>query len=372
MISVNVNANFSKKTDLTKIPLSKNCDMYKPESICIIRLTSLGDIVLLTPMIRVMRKTWPNARIDMIISEHCADIMRFNPHINHLHIINTKLGTASFVKQWLTLKSTLSTYDLAIDVHCSLRSRLLRKGIAKKVVHYDPARGYKRDLVKNKTRIPLDLITPVPHRYFTALREFSEISPDEKGLEFWLQKEKENREYPQQHIGGQRIILAPGAKHATKRWPVKHFAALIEQLHLAYNLPITLIGGPDDAHLCTEIQGQIPFEIENVAGTMLLHELAELMDTAQCIIGNDSGLMHIAAARHIPIITIFGSTVPEFGFLPFHTPFQIASLELPCKPCTHIGKEKCPLGHFSCMNDLSPTIVFEKVQTLLNQRANIY
>ena len=346
--------------------------MYQPQSICIIRLTSLGDIVLLTPLIRVMRKTWPNARIDMIISEHCADIMRFNPHIDNLHIINTKKGTAAFLKQWLTLKTSLPNFDLAIDVHCSLRSRLLRKGIAKKVVKYDPARAYKRDLVKNKTRIPIDSIISVPHRYFTALRDFPEIFPDNQGLEFWLEKEKELSAYPQQHIGGQRIILAPGAKHATKRWPARHFAELIDLLFQQYHLPIALIGGPDDAELCEEIQKLVSFEVENVTGTMTLHELAEFMDTAKCIIGNDSGLMHIAAARHIPIITIFGSTVPEFGFLPYHTTFQIASIELPCKPCTHIGKEKCPLGHFSCMNDLSPTTVFEKVQTLLNQSANIY
>lgn len=346
--------------------------MFQPQSICIIRLTSLGDIVLLTPMIRVIRNTWPNARIDMIISEHCADIMRFNPHIDNLHIINTKKGTASFLSQWISLKSSLPKYDLAIDVHCSLRSRLLRRGIAKKVVRYDPARAYKRDLVKNKTRIPLHSIIPVPHRYFTAMREFPEIQPDDRGLEFWLETDKASGIYPERHSNGQRIIIAPGAKHETKRWPVQHFASLIEQLHNAYNLPIAVIGGPDDAHLCNEIQGNIPFEIENVAGTMSLHELAAFMDTAICIIGNDSGLMHIAAARHIPIVTIFGSTVPEFGFLPYHTPFHIASMELPCKPCTHIGKEKCPLGHFSCMNDLSPTLVFEKVQTLLNQSANIY
>ena len=105
---------------------------------------------------------------------------------------------------------------------------------------------------------------------------------------------------------------------------------------------------------------------------MSLHALAAFMDTATCIIGNDSGLMHIAASRHIPVVTIFGSTVPEFGFFPYHTPFHIASIELPCKPCTHIGKEKCPLGHFSCMKELTPISVVEQVQKLLNQSATMY
>jgi heptosyltransferase-2 len=166
--------------------------------------------------------------------------------------------------------------------------------------------------------------------------------------------------------------LAPGAKHATKRWPAAYYAQLIQLLQNEYKQTITLIGGPDDAELCNEIQALTHVPIENVAGTMPLHALAEFMDNATCIIGNDSGLMHIAASRHIPVVTIFGSTVPEFGFLPYHTPFHIASIELPCKPCTHIGKEKCPLGHFSCMKELTPISVFEEVQKLLNQSANMY
>jgi len=347
--------------------------ILNPQSICIIRLTSLGDIVLLTPMIRVLRNTWPKARIDMVISEHCAEIMKYNPHIDNLQIINTKKGTVSFFKQWNQLKSTLPQYDMAIDVHCSLRSRVIRMGLAKQLLTYDPARAYKRDIVKNKTRIPIASITPVSQRYFTAFNEFPEIHIDDEGLEFWLEKEMGTGQYPKKKIwNGDRIILAPGAKHATKRWPAAYYAQLIQLLQNEYKQPITLIGGPDDAELCNEIQALTHVPIENVAGTMSLHALAEFMDTATCIIGNDSGLMHIAASRHIPVVTIFGSTVPEFGFLPYHTPFRIASIELPCKPCTHIGKEKCPLGHFSCMKELTPISVFEEVQKLLNQSANMY
>jgi heptosyltransferase-2 len=347
--------------------------MIQLQSICIIRLTSLGDLVLLTPMIRVLRHSWPNARIDMIISEHCADIMKYNPHIDNLYTINTKQGTLSLFKQWHTLKKDMPNYDLAIDVHCSLRSRILRQGIAKQVLQYDPARAYKRDLVKNKTRIPIESIIPVPHRYFTALRDFPSIQPDDEGLEFWLESDKQSTVYPTQKVlKGDRILLAPGAKHATKRWPAAYFAELIGIIQQSHDVPITLIGGPDDAALCDEIQSLCTISIENVAGTMSLHELGAFMDSALCIIGNDSGLMHIAAARHIPVVTIFGSTVPEFGFLPYHTSYEIASIELPCKPCTHIGNAKCPEGHFHCMKNLTPTTVFAHLQKLLNHNANIY
>ncbi len=340
--------------------------MKSPQSICIIRLTSLGDIILLSPLIRVLRATWPHARIDMIIAEHCAEIMRYNPRIDNLHVINTKPGTLNVLKQWLNIKKTMPEYDLVIDVHDSIRSAFMRIGLAKKICVYDSARPYKRDVVKNKTRIPNESIVPIPFRYFTALKDFPEGQPDDKGLEFWLEEDRANMSYPSQRsMAPKHILIAPGARHATKRWPMKHFTELIQLLSEWHKAQIALIGGPDDAALCNEIQQASKIHVQQFAGKMSLHEIASFMDSAHCIIGNDSGLMHVAAARHIPVITLFGSTVPEFGFLPYHTPHKFISLELPCKPCTHIGKEKCPLGHFSCMNDITPMMVLHQVQTLI-------
>ena len=340
--------------------------MKSPQSICIIRLTSLGDILLLSPLIRVLRTTWPDARIDMIIAEHCAEIMKHNPGIDNLHVINTKSSTLQVLKQWLNIKKTMPKYDLAIDVHDSIRSRFMRIGLAKKVCVYDSARSYKRDLVKNKTRISRESVLPVPIRYFTALKDFPEIQPDERGLEFWLKEDRVNISYPIQRTKTPKhILIAPGARHATKRWPIEHFTELIQLLSKCHQAPIALIGGPDDVALCIEIQQASNVQVEQYAGKMSLHEIASFMDSAYCIIGNDSGLMHVAAARHIPVITLFGSTVPEFGFMPYHTPHKIISLDLPCKPCTHIGKEKCPLGHFSCMKDITPEMVLNHVLKLI-------
>lgn len=348
--------------------------MNKPQSICIIRLTSLGDIMLLTPMIRALRNAWPNARIDMIISKQCAEIMRFNPRVDNLHVIDTKTGTFDFLKQWIRIKKTMPIYDLAIDVHDSIRSKVIRIGIGKTLSIYDSARSYKRSLIKNKSRIPIPSIIPIPQRYFSALNDFPEVHRDEKGLEFWLEDEKSNGVYPEQRVrSGERILIAPGARHATKRWPASKFVELISLLDDTFHVPIALIGGPDDASLCGEISRMSTIPIEDYSGKMNLHEIASFMDTAHCIIGNDSGLMHVAASRHIPLITMFGSTVPEFGFLPYRTPNEIISLDLPCKPCTHIGKEKCPEGHFSCMNDISSSMVLSHVKSLLDsQRLNKY
>lgn len=340
--------------------------MKSPQSICIIRLTSLGDIVLVTPLIRALRNTYPSARIDMIISKHCSEIMKYNPRIDTLHIIDTKQGTLQVLRQWRKLKQTMPMYDLVIDVHDSLRSTFMRIGLGKEVSVYDSARTFKRNLVTNKTRIPIESIIPVPLRYFSALKQYPQIKPDDSGLEFWLEKENQQQYYPiNRGSEPQHILIAPGARHATKRWPPEFYAELIRLLNKWHSATIIMIGGPDDKTLCDTIQEMVGTTVQNRAGSMSLHEIASLMDSAHCVIGNDSGLMHIAAARHIPVLTIYGSTVPEFGFAPYKTHHEIVTINLPCKPCTHIGKEKCPLGHFSCMKDISPLMVFEHVQSLL-------
>ena len=345
-----------------------------PHSICLLRLTSLGDIVLLTPMIRALRNAWPSTRFDMIVSSHCADVIQHNPHIDNLHIISTKQGTLGFLIDWIALKKTLPKFDLAIDVHDSLRTRLMRINLANKVLIYDSARSYKRSIVNDKKRIPIERITPVPHRYFTALKDIPSITPDDLGLEFWLAHESEQGLYSAKSAidSGSVILISPGAKHATKRWPPAYVATLISMIRSVTDMPIQLIGGIDDKSICDEIQSISSIPISNLAGSLTLEQLASYMDTAACVIGNDSGLMHIAAARHVPVLTIFGSTVPEFGFLPYHTQHEIVSIELPCKPCTHIGNAKCPEGHFSCMKLATPSIVFERFKSLLAQRANRY
>jgi heptosyltransferase-2 len=302
----------------------------------------------------------------MVISEHCSEIMKFNPRIDNLHIINTKQGTVQVLKQWRTLKRTMPKYDMAIDVHDSLRSKFMRIGLAKNLFIYDSARSYKRNLIKFKTRIPDESIIPVPLRYFSAFNELSPVRPDEQGLEYWLETDQAQMKYPLERVSEPTcILIAPGARHATKRWPPEFYADLIHLLNKWHDAQVMLIGGPDDKTLCDVIQEMVGTTVQNRAGSMSLHQIASLMDSAHCVIGNDSGLMHVAAARHIPVLTIYGSTVPEFGFAPYKTRHEIVTINLPCKPCTHIGKEKCPLGHFSCMKDISPLMVFNQVQSLL-------
>ena len=340
-------------------------------SICILRLSSLGDIILTTPLIRAIRKAFPDACIDMIIADHFSEVIQNNPHINSVLTINTKSGLIDFFKQILSIRKDKPKYDIIIDLHDSIRSKFIRFYLGKKWFTYDKYRSLKRELIHDKHRVPLHDIIPVPLRYFSAVSEYPHIKPDSKGAEFWLPDEIQSAPlYPPNFRNNNNIsnciALCPGAHHATKRWPIEYFISLATSIHHIMGKNIILLGSQNDIEICNDIATSLPFSINNQAGKCTLTETAILMDSCDAIICNDSGLMHLASSRRRPTLVIYGSTVPDFGFIPFDTKHSIVESDIQCRPCTHIGLSKCPKQHFNCMNSIKPEQVFKKLEDLIS------
>ena len=160
--------------------------------------------------------------------------------------------------------------------------------------------------------------------------------------------------------------MCPGAHHATKRWPIEYFISLATSIHHIMGKNIILLGSQNDIEICNDIATSLPFSINNQAGKCTLTETAILMDSCDAIICNDSGLMHLASSRRRPTLVIYGSTVPDFGFIPFDTKHSIVESDIQCRPCTHIGLSKCPKQHFNCMNSIKPEQVFKKLEDLIS------
>ena len=161
------------------------------------------------------------------------------------------------------------------------------------------------------------------------------------------------------------VAIAPAAKHFTKQWPAEHFAALCDLLHDKFKCTIHLLGGNDAKDICTHITAHSKAKFVDHSGAASIIQTTEVVDKSDMLITNDSGVMHIGAARRIPIVAIFGSTTTEFGFGPFRTPNIIVETNAACRPCTHIGREKCPKGHFNCMRMISAENVFTACSRLL-------
>jgi heptosyltransferase-2 len=140
---------------------------------------------------------------------------------------------------------------------------------------------------------------------------------------------------------------------------------LAENLFKKNSCEIVLLGGVADKEICEKISQNASFKITDKSGATSVFETARELDSCNLLITNDTGVMHIAAARRIPVVAIFGSTVTEFGFAPFRVENRVVEIEkLPCRPCTHIGRAECPLGHFKCMNLITPDAVLKSAGEL--------
>ncbi len=190
--------------------------------------------------------------------------------------------------------------------------------------------------------------------------EAAAVEFDEKGLDlFILTETKAKLESGRKYIG-----FAPGAKHFTKRWLPEYFVVLGSDLS-KQGYQIVLLGGKSDKEICEVIAKQIPNSI-NLQNDDNLHQTAADMKQCKLVVTNDSGLMHTAAAAGVPLVAIFGSTVKEFGFVPYGVQNLILeNNSLFCRPCSHIGKSTCPKKHFKCMKEVTPHFVLNHLQNLL-------
>lgn len=343
----------------------------KINKILIIRLSSMGDVILTTQLTRILRNSYPDALIDFAVSKQFSEIYNYNPHISNIFEYDKSLPNSEIInlRDEFLKSHGIEKYDLIIDLQRNIRSRNLRNGIYEKLVKVRKHRLNKLSLVYFKK----NLINPsklIPEIYLETLSELG-IKDDGKGLELWLPEEKGFNIYPPENRilnnKMEKIAIAPGAFHFTKRWLPERFTELIRKLKDAYNAEIILVGGKNDEEISSQIKSCINFEINDYSGSESIIETARIIDSCDLLITNDTGVMHIAAARQVPVAAIFGSTVPAFGFSPFRVQNIIIEKPVTCRPCTHIGRNSCPKKHFNCMKLITADNVIEGVNKLLNR-----
>ncbi len=329
--------------------------------ILLIRLSSLGDVVLATPVARLLRARFPDAEIDVAVGSDYADVWRWNPRIDRVIAVDRSLSATAMA---MAIGDTLARrYDLVVDLQRSLRSYAIRRGRASALLRYSKHRLEKLALVWLKKR-PARVVH-VAERYIRALNALG-ISDDAEGLEFWLPHERSEPIYPpsRRSTPTDRVLgIAPGARHATKQWLPERFAAVARAFQ-ERGWRVVLFGSTTERTLCESIARQLDsHRVINAAGCSLI-ESASNLDACRVVLSNDSGIAHLAAARRVPIAVVYGSTVPEFGFRPFRVPHHIVEAAIGCRPCTHIGRTQCPRGHFACMRSIEPALVIGAIEHL--------
>lgn len=325
-------------------------DFSKLTKILIIRLSSIGDILLTTPLIRSIKKKNPAIQIDFVLKEEFFELVQHNPYLTNIYKY-TKHG----VEKQILINSLISNdYNLVIDLQNNLRSREITRPMHCRIFRFKKNSIDKFLLVHFKINMLKDA-PQIPIRYAEA----AGVELDTEGLDFFTTNEPDLKS----KAGEKYIGLCPGSKHFTKRWPKEYFFELGTRLESA-GYKVVLFGGLEEVELCFEMEKQIKNTV-NLCNTSIL-QVGSDMKMCRAIYSNDSGLMHLASAVKVPVIAFFGSTVKEFGFYPYKgKSVQLEIENLSCRPCTHIGRKSCPKIHFKCMKEIKPELAFNTLPNIM-------
>ncbi len=340
--------------------------MDEMQKIALIRLSSIGDIVLTTPLIRAVRKAYPDAVIDFIVKAQYVDLLKTNPHLSNVIAFDHTAGWKELWRLKQIIKQEQYTY--LIDLHKNLRSVYLCMGSRASVVLQYKKEYWKRSLLLWLRINRFKPAAPIFKRYFHALASLN-IVPDQDGSEIVvpsdvLKKVRTICGRDGLRIDRPTVVLCPGAGYSTKRWMPDGFAAVGDYFCNNYQSNVIILGGESDRLECETVQNQMMSKVWNYTGAFTLMEAAALLKLSTIVITNDTGLMHIAQSQKKPVVALFGSTSQELGYFPFPEKSFVIEKSLSCRPCTHNGKNKCPKGHFNCMKGIEPDEVIKAAEQL--------
>ena len=318
--------------------------------ILVIRLSSLGDVLLTTPVLRALKNKFPSSKIHFLVKPQFTDAVRSNPNISKI----IEYDTSNIFETKRNLKS--QNFKIILDLQNNFRSRQITRFVHSKKYRFKKPSLKKWLLVKFKINFLKDY-KKIPQRYAESMEG---LQLDSNGLELYIP----NNIKPVLDDSKNYIGFCPGSQHRTKRWPKNYFIELGNML-VKNDFKVVLFGGKNDRILCEEISNAIAGSI-NLQNEDNLLQIAADMKKCKVVVSNDSGLMHVATAMDVWVLAIFGSSVKEFGF----TPYGIKNLilennSLHCRPCSHIGKGECPKNHFKCMNDITAQMVFNKIKNII-------
>lgn len=300
----------------------------------------MGDIIYTTPVVRCLKLQLQDAEIHFLTKDKFKYIYEGNPYLDKLLLLKESLSeTIQDIKA--------EKYDYLIDLHNNLRTSIIK---FRTVI---PASTYKKQSFQKwfylKWRWNLISKKHLVERYLETV-EFLGVKNDGQPINYYLKHQYNLSDLlPASHLLNY-VVFVIGATHFTKRMPNEKVAEICREI----NYPIVLLGGDDVIANGKEIASFTGDKIYNACGKLSLDQSVFLLTQSQKIIGFDTGLTHIAEAFNRPVACIWGSTVPELvGVWPYKTKnAEVVGVDLPCRPCSKYGLEKCPLGHFKCMHEI--------------------
>jgi heptosyltransferase-2 len=338
----------------------------EPKRILIVQTAFLGDVILTTPLIRAVRGLFPDSFISFLLIPETKQVLDNNPHVNEVLVYDKRArrGAGAFLQ--IVSEARKCQFDLALIPHRSFRSALLASlaGIPLRI-GFDTSAG--SFLLNRKVRYCSDA-----HEVERNLSLISEFNPTNRDFapEMFPSPDDVSRVRQMLIDSGVReqdriVAVAPGSVWATKRWLPERFAQACDLLMSRAKAKVVLLGSEDDLALCRQIAGLTKRKPVILAGTADVLRSAAAISLCRVVVSGDSAPVHMASAMRKPVVAIFGSTVPEFGFGPYGVDHVIVQRMLDCRPCGIHGKKKCPQGHFRCMKEITADEVFNAALSLI-------
>lgn len=317
--------------------------------VLVIRLSSIGDIILTTAVLKAFKDKYPETKLDFLVLDKFKDAISFCPYVDKLILYNKKKNDGLFNLIKFTKALAKNDYDYVIDIHSKFRSKIITavfKNLYKVKTATYKKRAFWKSLLVNMKLIKYEVDNTIIKNYFSAFKDFALIYQGEilnfsfeKGLEQKFLNYKES------------IVFAPGASKETKKWTEENFGNLAKLLYEKYEKKILLIGGKEDIEKCDRINSISGNLCVNLAGKLSLKESGALLSISKALVTNDSGPFHIARGVGCKTFVIFGPTSP--GMFDFDENEILLYNNSSCSPCSLHGDKKCPKGHFDCMKNLS-------------------
>jgi len=316
----------------------------------VIRFSSIGDIVLTTPVVRCIKRQLPGAGLHYLTKSAFREVVAGNPYIDKVHYLEDDLNSTIRELQQ-------EQYDYVIDLHHNLRTARVKQALETKHASFPKLNVQKWLLVNLKVNLMPD--KSVVERYFETVKELG-VRNDGQGLDYFIPDGDRitNKDIPLSHWAGY-VGCIIGGSYSTKQLPAEQW----QKLFALIPYPVILLGGPGDRALGERIAAQDPVKIYNACGKFTLNESAHLVERARVIVSNDTGLMHVAAAFKKNIISLWGNTSPLLGMFPYYGYNNLGDRAAPqsvimerrklyCHPCSKLGYDRCPQRHFRCMREL--------------------
>ncbi|MEO8208979.1 MAG: glycosyltransferase family 9 protein [bacterium] len=310
--------------------------MPEIKKILVIRLSSFGDIVLSFPLLKKLKEKFPASEIHFFTKKDFSELISMNPHVDKVILLD---DNQSLARKQINSED----YDLIIDIHKNFRSILSSIFIGGKIYRYKKENFKKFLLVKFKINLFKEII-PVYKKYLLTIQKYLN-SDDYKFVVTDLKFDKEK------FIESEYIVVSPSSKHFTKTYPADKF---IKYINSRADIKFVLVGDKSktDHDICKYIESKC-INVLNLCSKLSIDKLANVLYNSKHVICNDSAILHFAESLGKKVTAIFGSTVREFGFFPQLNHSEVLEVRnLYCRPCTHIGRESCPEGHFKCMNEI--------------------